>query len=144
MLLALFLFITLVLMLIGNFIGISSQYTFYHFGYNGIAIASRFIENTIFNIGWRVFLLGMTTMLAAAIMYFFYYQTKKGRIWALVVAYALYFADFFLAQSIYYTESVNGLKISAFMHLLVFSFVLFTLLLAFFRKPIRAGYYDHT
>lgn len=138
-----FLLVPLLLNLIGNFAGISGQYTYYHYGYNTVAIASRFIENTIFNIGWRVFLLGLTTLIGSGFMYFLYHYAKKGRFTPLILGFLIYFADYVFLFSPHYYETKAGYMIANFMHLTFLAFFGVGLLLYFLINPVRRGFYDY-
>jgi hypothetical protein len=141
--LTLFLFIPLLVNLIGNFIGISGHFTYYHFGYNAIAIASRYIENTILNIGWRIFLLGMTTVLSSGLMYGLYVAARKGYVFALVLGILLYIVDAFLSLSPLYFESTQGVNITNFIHLVMFAMLFMMILLYLLINPERRKSYDY-
>lgn len=141
--LAFFLFAPLFLNLVGNLIAISGQYTFYYLGYNSVAIASRFIENTIFNISGRVLLLALTSLSASALMYFIYYYAKRGKVFFLIVGVLLYAADFTLAFHPAYLEGVLGTKIANFIHLLFLILIFVVILARLLNSPIKRGYYDY-
>lgn len=138
-----FLLIPLLFNLIGNFIGISGHYTFYYYGYNGIAIISRLLENAIFNVGWRIFTLGIISIVASSFMYFLYLKAKKGRIYAFIIGLIIYVADFGLVFSPYYFEGPLGVNVSNFIHLTMLLFFVLILLLKVFLAPGRRGYYDY-
>lgn len=141
--LTLFLFFPLLFNIVGNFIGLSSQYTFYHYGYNLIAIVSRIVENAITAMGWRIFLLGLITMLSSVLMYFLYYFARKGRVLPLILGAVIYLVDALAVFSPYYLESPNGLFITNFIHLVMFSVLFVGILLYLLISPERRKSYDH-
>lgn len=138
-----FLLIPLLFNLIGNFIGISGHYTFYFYGYNSIAIISRLIENAIFTIGWRVFTLGIISMVASSLMFFLYLKAKKGRVYAFIIGLVIYVADFALIFSPYYFEGTFGVNVSNFIHLTMLLFFTVVFMLKIFIAPGRRGSYDY-
>lgn len=141
--LTLFLFIPLLINIVGNFVGVSGHFTYYHFGYNAIAIASRMIENAVSNIGWRVFLLGMTTVLSSSLMYGLYIAARKGYRFAFVGGVLFYLADSFLSLSPFYFESPQGVNITNFIHLVMFAMLFIGILLYLLINPERRKRYDY-
>lgn len=138
-----FLFVPVFLNLIGNLLAMSGQYTFYFLGYNFVAIASRFIENTIYNISWRVLLLGLLTLFSSAFMYFLYYHAHRGNKALLIVSVILYILDHLLVYTDLYMEGSSGVVISSFIHYFMMIFIA-TLALAYFLvKPLKRGKYDY-
>ena len=138
-----FLFVPLVLNLVGNLLALTSQYTFYFLGYNFVAILSRFIENTIYNISWRVLLLGLVTLFSSAFMYFIYFHAKRGNKALLIVGVLLYVLDHLLVYTDLYMEGTTGTKISIFIH---FAFIILFAIFAlayFLVKPLKRGDYDY-
>jgi hypothetical protein len=138
-----FLFALALLNLGANLFAISQQYTFYYLGFNSVAIASRFIENTIYNIGFRVLLLGMTSLVASMIMYLLYFYAAKGRIVYIIIALLLYSADYSLTYLPNYLEGTHGIIISNFIQLSALTVMLFLIILNLFVHPKRRGLYDY-
>ncbi len=138
-----FLFLPLIFNLVGNFLGISGHYTYYYYGYNSVAILSRIIEDSIFTIGWRIFVLGIVSLVASLIMYFLYTKAKRGRVYAFVIAIILYGLDFALIFSGHYYEGPLGEVVSNFIHLMTFLFVIVLGLLRFLINPVGRGRYDY-
>ncbi len=138
-----FLFIPLLSNLIGNFIGISSHYTFYYYGYNSVAIISRLLEDTITNVGWRIFTLGMLTMITSALMYLLYAKAKKGKLYAFIIGFVLYAVDFSLVFSIHYYEGATGIIVSNFIHLMILLYFVVVGLLFLLKNPRWRTRYDY-
>lgn len=141
--LAFFLFATIFMNLVGNLIALSGQYTFYYLGYNSVAIASRFIENTIYNISWRVLLLGLATLFSSAVMYFLYYYAKRGNKFLFMLAIIMYGLDHILSYNALYMEGQLGTTISVFIHYFIFICWLVFALAFFLVAPLKRGQYDY-
>ncbi len=131
--------------LIGNFFGISSDYTYYHWGLNSIAIFSRYIENSVLEIGMRIFLLGLTTMVSSALLFLLYHFARKGKIVPLVLAIIIYIIDYSLVFSPWYRESTFSYIWSSFIHLIMIAlFMAAGLFLLLLNPGGNKEYYDFT
>lgn len=138
-----FLLIPPVFNLIGNYIGLTQQYTFYSFGFNGVSLLSRFIENNVIDITWRTIALVFVTFISSFLFFMLLRQSRKGKKGIFVFLFILYAADASLIFTNIYLENLTALSITTAIH----GFVLLALLvLGFFyvlRSPIKRGYYDH-
>ncbi len=138
-----FLLVPALLNLIGNYIGLTQQYTFYSFGYNSVSLLSRLIENNIVDLTWRTIALVLITFLASFIIFIFLRQTRKGNGWIFVLLFLLYSADALLVYSNSYLENGLALSITTFIHYFVLLVVATLALFYAYLSPIKRGYYDH-
>ncbi|OQC49746.1 MAG: hypothetical protein BWX57_00767 [Tenericutes bacterium ADurb.Bin024] len=140
-----FLLIIIFTNLIGNFFGISSDYTYYHWGLNSIAILSRYIENSVLDIGMRIFLLGLTSMLSSALLFLLYHFARRGKTFPLVLSIIIYIIDYALVFSPWYRESSFSYLWSSFIHLVLIALILASALLFLLINPGGdKDYYDFT
>lgn len=130
-----FLLVVIFFNLIGNFVGISNDYTYYFWGLNAVAIFSRFIENSVLNIGLRIFLLGLITMVSSSILFILYHYGRKGKKAPLAIAVIIYFIDYLLVFTPIYRESEFSFVWSSFIHLTILALVVATGLLYLLINP---------
>lgn len=126
--------------LIGNFIGISSHYTFYHYGLTMVLIVSRYLEDLIFNYVTRTLVLGLVTMATSGVYFLLYHYAKKGRLLPLLLGVLLFAFDFLLISSPFVYEPANFLQIMRFNHLIIFSLLLILTTLVVAHKETRSNY----
>lgn len=129
--------------LIGNYIGLTQQYTFYSFGFNSVTLLSRYLENNIVDLTWRTIALVLVTFLASFMIFLLLHQTRKGKRGIFVFLFILYAADSALVYTNGYLENMTAQSITTFIHYFILLALAILALFAAFIRPLRKGYYDH-
>ncbi len=138
-----FLLLPALLNLIGNYVGLTHQYTFYSFGFNAVTLLSRYIENNIVDITWRTIALVLVTFITSFIVFVLLRQTRKGKHGIFIFLFVLYALDSALVYTNGYLENASAMSITTFIHYFTLLTVGVLGLFYAFISPIKRGYYDH-
>ncbi len=128
--------------LVGNFVGISSRHTFFHFGFATNLFVSRYFEDVIVNYTFRIITLGVITIVFSGFFLLLIRLIPKYKYGAIALGVLAYIGDYVALFFLPIYENTLQMQVMHSIHLLFFAYLIIIFLYIFITLPPRKVKYD--
>lgn len=128
--------------LVGNFVGISSRHTFFHFGLATNLFVSRYFEDIIVNYTLRIITLGIVTIAFSGFFLLLIRMIPQYKYAAITLGVLAYIGDYVAFFFLPVYETPLQIQVIHSIHLLFFAYLLIIFLYIFITLPPRKVKYD--